>query len=225
MYSHLSNTRGAGSGVACCAVLCVASLAGCCGGILPSARIFPSAPPLAVATPAVAGPAANSECLVPHAAANSECLIPPAGYCGADACPPLFAWRGARLLHGFGPLFYRGDEGEQQMTEAELYPPHSRFHPVPTAPVFAPRPEYDPPEQMMEPVPAKPHLAPRAALRAPRPLDLSSPKIGGPALEPVPAGQPENRGEPAANPAEPTHEPGYDAKASREPHSVLLLNR
>ena len=78
---------------------------------------------------------------------------------------------------------------------------------------------------MMEPVPAKPRLAPHAVPRAPRPLDLSSPEVGGPALEPVPAGPPANEGEPAANPGEPTREPGYDAKASREPHSVLLLNR
>ncbi len=225
MYSRFFKTRGAGFGVVCGAVLGVASLAGCCGGILPSARVSPSAPPMAAAIPSVAapaetGPAANSECLVPPVPP-----VPPAGYCGADACPPLVAWCGPRLLHGLGPLFYRGDEGEQQMTEAELYPPHSRFHPVPTMPVFASRPEYDPPQQMLEPVPAKPHRVPHAAVPAPRPLDLSSPEVGGPALEPVPAGRPENRGEPAANPAEPTPEPGYDAKAAREPQSVLLLNR
>jgi hypothetical protein len=121
-------------------------------------------------------------------------------------------------------LFYREDE-EGQLTEAELYPPHSRFHPVPTAPVFAQRTEYEPPELIMEPVPAKPHLAPRTLpnvpqdrLRSPLPTDGKLP-----AMVPVPTDPWATNAAPERIPAEPPNEEGYDAKATREPHSVLLL--
>lgn len=63
-----------------------------------------------------------------------------------------------RLLWCFGPLFHWGSTSEDEaLAEAELYPPHSRFHPVPTTPVFAQREEYLPPEPMMQTVPVNPH--------------------------------------------------------------------
>lgn len=92
----------------------------------------------------------------------------PEGVCTCGACPPVCSkpWPRPRLprlphLHGllwcFGPLFHWGESAEDAATvEAELFPPHSRFHPVPTAPVFAQRAEYIPPEQMMQAVPERP---------------------------------------------------------------------
>lgn len=90
------------------------------------------------------------------------------------------------------------------MMEAELYPPHSRFHPVPTAPVFAQRAEYLPPEQMLQTVPEKPfpHLTPPlhpvptqpAPLPAPRhqaePSPLFEPAADTP-VEAIPPGSPD----------------------------------
>lgn len=201
----------------CGAAIVVASLAGCRGGILPSARL---ALPMSLG-PAPAGVAAPGD---PVPTSDAGCLVSPAGYCGADACPSLSTWRDARMLRCLGPLFYREDE-EDQLTETELYPPHSRFHPVPTAPVFASRTEYGAPQLMMEPVPAEPHLAPRALPNVPRgrPLGPLPPNGNLPAREPVPTGPPATDAAPEPIPPGPPNEEGYDAKASREPHSVLLL--
>lgn len=98
----------------------------------------------------------------------------PQGVCSCGACPPVCkpSWhlpRFPRMLHPhrllwcFGPLFHWGESAQDAaMAEAELQPPHSRFHPVPTAPVFAPRPEYVPAEPMMQMVaePQLPHRGP-----------------------------------------------------------------
>jgi hypothetical protein len=46
-----------------------------------------------------------------------------------------------------GPLFHR--KAGPGLVEEELRPPHSRFHPVPTRPVFEPRLDYAVPELMM----------------------------------------------------------------------------
>jgi hypothetical protein len=104
----------------------------------------------------------------------SELCGSPQGTCTCGACPPVckkpWRWpRLPRLLHPhrllwcFGPLLHWGPTPEEEaLMEAELYPPHSRFHPVPTAPVFAQRAEYLPPESMMQAVPERPfpHLTP-----------------------------------------------------------------
>jgi len=141
-------------------------LAGCCGPLLPSGRHVPSAH--------TSGPVPVGA----HACATADpAVIPSAGYCGADDCPPLFSAHAcSRLLAGprcwirrcGGPLLdlrHRHGEGGGTV-EAELNPPHSRFHPVPASPVFAQRDEYAPPERMMQPAPPVPH---RTAPGAPQP--------------------------------------------------------
>jgi hypothetical protein len=62
-------------------------------------------------------------------------------------CWPWWPQPGFCLPWGGGPLFHRGLKAD--LVEEELRPPHSRFHPVPTQPVFEPRLEYSPPELMM----------------------------------------------------------------------------
>lgn len=117
-------------------------------------------------------------CLVNETGQPADATAPlcgsPDGVCTCggcrSVCPKPSRWpRMPRLphLHGllwcFGPLFHWGESSEEAATmEAELYPPHSRFHPVPTAPVFAQRAEYMPPESMMQAVPERPlpHLTP-----------------------------------------------------------------
>ena len=62
-----------------------------------------------------------------------------------------------------GPLFNRDAPYDAQaLAEAELQPPFARFHPVPTAPVFAPHYDYEPPQPMMVPVKQPHHRVPRA---------------------------------------------------------------
>ncbi len=73
-----------------------------------------------------------------------------------------------------GPLFnHRAPYDPEALAEAELQPPFARFHPVPTAPVFAPRYDYDPPQLMMAPVPQPNRLpqllSPRSATSQPEP--------------------------------------------------------
>ncbi|MHB9082097.1 MAG: hypothetical protein ACYC3X_31930 [Pirellulaceae bacterium] len=198
----------------CGAAIAVASLVGCQGGILPSARLAPTMF-VEPTPPGAANPVA------PMPTPDAACLAPPVGYCGADACPSVKTWRGARLLRCLGPLFYREDE-EDLLTEAELYPPHSRFHPVPTAPVFAQRTEYEPPQLMMAPVPAEPHLAPRALPDVPRGRLLSPLPANGdsPAMQPWSTAPPAAQKAPEPVPPGPPHEEGYDPKASREPQAA-----
>ena len=43
------------------------------------------------------------------------------------------------------PASPRNDAGSLSISQSTIRPPHSLFHPVPTRPVFAPRPEYSPP--------------------------------------------------------------------------------
>jgi hypothetical protein len=101
-------------------------------------------------------------------------LRPASGSCMIDTpfCLPLFGYGWARHILGaithchlrcyLGPLFCRRlPFNERAMAEAQLQPPFARFHPVPTAPVFAPRYEYAPPELMM--VPAGPRHRPPGA--------------------------------------------------------------
>jgi hypothetical protein len=123
------------------------SLAGCCCGGLPSAR----------SGDALLGCAAASG----RSCEDTSCVVPHAGYCAADACSSLWAWPKRVLRRCCGPLMHPAAV-TQSATEAEMTPPHARFHPVPTAPVFAQRYDYMPPERIMAPPPAHPRLAPHA---------------------------------------------------------------
>ncbi len=61
-----------------------------------------------------------------------------------------------------GPLFcHDAPYDPQALAEAELQPPFSRFHPVPTAPVFAPRYDYQQPQLMMVPLQPSKKLVPQ----------------------------------------------------------------
>lgn len=98
----------------------------------------------------------------PAPAIGGEPLI---GLCAGEPCPPLVAvskcnlhWRNLKLRRYLGPLFCgHAPLDEQALQEASLQPPFARFHPVPAAPVFAPRYDYEPPQLMMVPVPRSRH--------------------------------------------------------------------
>jgi hypothetical protein len=47
-----------------------------------------------------------------------------------------------------GPFMHPGNEPAYEVQQATVQPPHSKFHPVPTRPVFETRPEYLPPQPM-----------------------------------------------------------------------------
>lgn len=221
MHSPIKCIAAGRSGLLSIAVTGTVCLAGCCGGILTSARY---------ATP-VSGPAALSTAAMPVAPADvattgdAGCVVPSEGYCGADDCPPLVAWPGGVWGRCLGPLFHRrgaaGQLGAQADVEAELYPPHSRFHPVPTTPVFAQRQDYEPPQRMMEPTPAPPRFAPQALPHVPNVQPLPTPVAPGPEIGPVPTNPPWGE----AAPEQILPGPPQDEKASREPSSVLLLKR
>ncbi len=108
-------------------------------------------PEYAVRSPA-AGPADLAKSPDPP-----TCGLEPVGPCGESFCGPLMPtlrWRLPRLRIPHcrfpiwcGPLLHRGEE--PGLLEEELRPPHARFHPVPTQPVFEPRSEYLPPQLMM----------------------------------------------------------------------------
>jgi len=63
--------------------------------------------------------------------------------------------RARRLAHGTPPSPESMPFLEPVAQQPAIIPPHSRFHPVPTQNVFAPRPEYEPPRPMLmqEPTP------------------------------------------------------------------------
>lgn len=189
-------------------------LAGCCCGVVPSAR-FAAPGPVPATMPGAGWAAAARTC--PTALPDSGCVVPPGGFCGADDCPSLLAWPCGVLKRCGGPLFHpgraSGTSGEE--TEAELYPPHSRFHPVPAAPVFAQRYDYEPPDRMMVPTPAHPRLAPQALPHVPgvQPLPAGS-GAAGPVADPVPVEPPVGNLLPQPLPAPP-----------QEEKSVLLLRR
>lgn len=120
--------RPAWAGMFCAGVL----LAGCCGP-LTSLRYRPTGP----AGEAVQQGAACSDVA---AAADRACAVPPTGYCGADRCPSLLFCSWPHLCRLLGPIAIW--PRPPAPTEEGLQPPHSRFHPVPTAPVFAQRDDY-----------------------------------------------------------------------------------
>ena len=144
---------------------------GCCGMVLPSSRWAPEPSPV------------GSEVDVPVAALGVShhpgCGHVACGDCGDARRGPVLACR-----RGGGRLPCRGfphascEPGTGPASESLIDPPHSRFHPVPTAPVFAGRIEYDPPRAM---VPAHPK---RRAVTAPLGAtpSLSSSPSGSPIL-------------------------------------------
>jgi hypothetical protein len=106
---------------------------GCCGP-LTSLR-YGSSGPVQEAVTAAAG------CPEVGGPADAACAVPPEGYCGADRCPTLLVWSRPHLCRLLGPI--AAWRGPQTPVDDTLQPPHSRFHPVPTAPVFAQRDTYD----------------------------------------------------------------------------------
>jgi hypothetical protein len=125
------------------ALLVCAFAEGCCGPIAslrqgPAGRVPPC-------------PEAATECAHLDGPADAACAIPPAGYCGADDCPSLLFCARPHLWRFLGPI--AAWPRLHAPAEEGLQPPHSRFHPVPTAPVFAQRDEYDAPvENTLAPV-------------------------------------------------------------------------
>jgi hypothetical protein len=221
MQSPIKSPAAGRGGRLSIAVVWTVCLTGCCGGILTSARYAPPVPHPAT-VPTAAAPAAPVDSA---STVDAGCVIPPEGYCGADDCPPLLTWPRGVWARCLGPLFHRRGEAGQTAAEAEveaeLYPPHSRFHPVPTAPAFAQRYDYEPPERMMEPIPARPRFAPQALPHVPDVQPLPTPAARGPAIEAAPSNPPP--GDAVPEPILPG--PQQDEKASREPRSVLLLKR
>jgi hypothetical protein len=102
---------------------------------------------------------------------TNRCGLEHDGACDGAICGHVmdtFRWRipwlrmpRCRLPIWCGPLFHRGAEAGP--VEEELRPPHSRFHPVPTQPVFEPRLEYATVELMMT-EPKKPGMMQRPFL-------------------------------------------------------------
>ncbi len=145
---------------------------------------------------------------LPSAACDLACDLPLSGLCGTAPCPPLLVLPKGKWRCYLGPLFCH-DQPEElaELAEAELQVPHSLFHPVPTAPVFASRFDYAPPQLMMAPVKEPGLLAPHRAPRtlppltemgplAPLPPSPSPTSENGPDLEVIPV--------PDASPLTPT---------------------
>ncbi len=232
MRQHAGSRTVAHGRLSAAVAVWVCWLAGCCCWGVPSAR-FNGPPPYPAVAPVQT--AAASICPL-----DDACVVPPEGYCGADDCPPLWAWsRGLLqrccrpLRRCCGPLFHPGRVSGGE-AEAELLPPHARFHPVPSAPVFAQRQDYAPPERMMMPLPAHPRLAPHALPHVPdvQPLapsrDVSAPVPDSdpnpyptPAPIPVPVPVPVPI-EPSAEPtAKPAVEPPAGARLLPQPLPAL----
>lgn len=122
--------------LACVGACCWWALtAGCCGP-LTSLRYGPSGSAHAAAE-------ARDSCGDAVVDADTSCAIPAEGYCGADECPTLLCWSKPHLCRFFGPIV--AGHGFPLPQAEGLQPPHARFHPVPTAPVFAQREGYLPP--------------------------------------------------------------------------------
>jgi hypothetical protein len=125
-------------------VIGVIGLAGCCGVILPSARWGPE--------PSLVGSGVDSPVKVAGVSDDPRTGHLACGDCGEARCGACSAFRrGGRLAHGSFA------HGVGPPPEPLIRPPHSRFHPVPTEPVFAGRVEYEPPRAMVPAHPKK-HL-------------------------------------------------------------------
>ena len=111
---------------------------------------------------------------------TTSCDWPLSGICGADPCPPLIVLpkcKGKWRCY-LGPLFCSEQSPElAQMAaaEAKLQIPHSLFHPVPTAPVFSSRYDYEPPQLMMAPEKPPALLAPHRTPRSLPPMSEMGP--------------------------------------------------
>ncbi len=166
--------------IACVAVL---STTGCIAISIPSARFAPPSPTPAVradAAKTVNHPIRSGQASENNASDNTEPdsvpsskdvqSVPFIAACPNNECPPLFVLPSAIHFPCWWPWCHHHKQ-QQSLLETEMQGPISRFHPVPTQPVFSPRPEYSPPELMFEPIPghsphalrhAPPHLLPRA---------------------------------------------------------------
>jgi hypothetical protein len=114
---------------------------------------------------------------------------------------PAWHWPHGLTRHGFRAQCASFRENYLQPEAPPLKPPHSRFHPLPTQPVFAARAEYAPPELVNPP---KPELHPTAL---PQPEELPLPI-------PVPAAtEPNWREAPRMRPPQPPPETNDAAPA------------
>ncbi|MGE3779058.1 MAG: hypothetical protein AB7F89_17870 [Pirellulaceae bacterium] len=84
----------------------------------------------------------------------------------AASCECGSAWEHILLCARRPHRLLPGADGDGHGWFAEpIQPPLSKFHPVPTRPVFAPRPEYEPPQPLaplLAPVPTPAGVAPAA---------------------------------------------------------------
>lgn len=166
--------------------------------------------------------------------------------CG-DGGPNAACGMGARQC--VARLFGREDFAptDQEMIEKQqtIRPPHSRFHPLPTQPVFQPRAEYSPPRPLnmklepahdqapalealplpapqLAPVPATAVEEPRISRREPTPQPALAPKNDASSANgkaPTQLNRPQNAPEPLA-----TAPPTRPAPASGRLISVRILD-
>jgi hypothetical protein len=157
---------------------------GCCQLMIPSHRVHPYSPAgmaMPVQDEMIAG-----DSICPPAMANPR---------GQNCCMPLCS-------AGEKPSPEEAEEPSNPM----IRPPHSKFHPVPTRPVFAPlgfelpftqilprieesapEPVNDDPMELRQPAsPEIPTPAPSTAAPAPLPEDVDAKELGSPAAEPDP---------------------------------------
>ncbi len=152
------------------------------------------------------------------------CGEPIIGLCGEEPCPPILVVPRCNWLCYLGPLFCRhGHPDGEQLAEAELLPPHSRFHPVPTAPVFATTYDYEPPQLMLTPVKKPFHvpqtLPPMSEMEPTRPIPHGndfSPDGKPIKVVPVPEALP-----PVVTPPSPPATSPDPSPTAHQPQSVL----
>lgn len=96
--------------------------------------------------------------------------MPQEEWSGTEGHPHEHRQRLRDVAHAVGPYvagpFHRRhhDPTQYAATQATIKPPHSKFHPVPTRPVFEPRGTYSPPRPIVDLVPVpEPHLVPHGA--------------------------------------------------------------
>jgi hypothetical protein len=218
MHKRTISTATVRGGLAWSGVAWSLLLTGCCGALLTSVRVRPPVghTPNGTAGTQVAASSADI------AAPDDGCAIPPEGYCGADDCPSLLVCAKPHLGKYLGPAAHwrRG----ALSSEGLIAPPHSRFHPVPTTPVFAQRDTYEPPQPHLPPPPrhghALPHVLPHRPGAVPLPLP-PTPADLDPRLSPIPFDTPQGSALPEAFPSTPPDQTG----ATREERSVLIWRR
>ena len=163
------------------------AMVGCCG-IIPSQRFHPAS-------------------IADHRVVSEQAVTQPAGQ---PACGGLHGPK-----HGCGGTpVARGQElasGGPQSAAPTLQPPHSKFHPVPTRPVFAPLVESPLPQARLAPTQAG---SPDGQLKTP----MGVQELGSPASPQQPA---EAIDPPPALPRPPSKTPAAESPAARRSPSGL----